>query len=89
MAYAGAEPPTAARHLFDVLATARDAAVTFCNERLAAGQPVYGYEVDDACREVIVAAGYGDAFIHRTGHSLGEAPDGITSTTWRRATAAV
>ena len=71
MAYAGAEPPAAAAHLFNVLATARDAAVAFCNARLAAGEPVYGYEVDDVCREVIVDAGYGDAFIHRTGHSLG------------------
>jgi Xaa-Pro aminopeptidase len=71
VAYAGAEPPAAAARLFDVLATARDAAVDFCNERLATGQPVYGYEVDDVCREVIADAGYGEAFIHRTGHSLG------------------
>ena len=71
MAYAGAEPPAAARRLFDVLATARDAAVAFCNERLGAGQPVYGYEVDDVCRAVIEDAGFGAAFIHRTGHSLG------------------
>jgi len=71
VAYAGAEAPAAARRLFSVLSAARDAAVAFCNERLAAGQPVYGYEVDDACRQVIVDAGYGDAFFHRTGHSLG------------------
>ena len=30
-----------------------------------------GYEVDDAVRGVIEAAGYGDFFIHRTGHSIG------------------
>jgi Xaa-Pro dipeptidase len=71
MAYAGSAVPPAARHLFDVLATARDAAVTYCNERLGAGKTVHGYEVDDACRALIAAAGYGDAFIHRTGHSLG------------------
>ena len=40
-------------------------------ERLSAGAVVHGYEVDDACRAVIAAAGYGDAFFHRTGHSLG------------------
>ena len=56
---------------FAVLAAGRDAAVRFCNERLSAGQTVYGYEVDDACRAVIARAGYGDAFFHRTGHSLG------------------
>ena len=27
--------------------------------------------MDDACRKVIADAGYGEAFIHRTGHSLG------------------
>ncbi len=27
--------------------------------------------MDDACRNVIAAAGYGAAFFHRTGHSLG------------------
>ena len=30
-----------------------------------------GFEVDDAAREVIRKAGYGDLFIHRTGHSIG------------------
>jgi Xaa-Pro aminopeptidase len=71
VAYAGAEVPPAARHLFDVLARGRDAAVAFCNARLGAGSPVHGYEVDDVCRAVIADAGFGDAFIHRTGHSLG------------------
>jgi Xaa-Pro aminopeptidase len=33
---------------------------------------VHGFEVDRATRDVIAAAGYGDQFIHRTGHSLGE-----------------
>src|SRR5262249_44710806 len=37
-----------------------------------AGSPVRGFEVDRAARDTIAAAGYGDAFIHRTGHSLGE-----------------
>jgi len=69
--YCGSEVPAAVREKFAVLAAGRDAAVRFCNERLAAGHVVYGYEVDDACRTVIADAGYGDAFFHRTGHSLG------------------
>ena len=28
--------------------------------------------VDDACRRVVIDAGYGDHFVHRTGHSIGE-----------------
>lgn len=70
-AYCGATPPAAAREIFGLVAAGRDAAVALIRRRLAAGVPVYGYEVDDACREVIAAAGYGAHFIHRTGHSLG------------------
>ena len=36
------------------------------------GRPIHGWEVDRAAREVIGTAGYGDRFVHRTGHSLGE-----------------
>jgi Xaa-Pro aminopeptidase len=32
---------------------------------------VYGWQVDDAARNVIKKAGYGDQFVHRTGHSIG------------------
>ena len=35
-----------------------------------AGKPVRGGEVDDAAREVIRSRGFGDYFIHRTGHSI-------------------
>jgi Xaa-Pro dipeptidase len=39
---------------------------------IAAARPgVAAQEVDRAARSVIVAAGYGDYFIHRTGHGLG------------------
>ena len=55
---------------------ARDAAVAFARTRLQAGQAVYGYEVDDACRAVIEQAGFGPYFIHRTGHSIGASDHG-------------
>jgi Xaa-Pro aminopeptidase len=35
------------------------------------GTPLRGFEVDDAARAVIRDAGYGEQFIHRTGHSIG------------------
>lgn len=49
---------------------ARDAAIDFLRERLAAGQPVRGADVDDAARAVIERRGFGELFIHRTGHSI-------------------
>jgi Xaa-Pro dipeptidase len=49
---------------------ARDAAITLLRQRLDAHQSVRGGEVDDAARAVITKRGYGDNFIHRTGHSI-------------------
>lgn len=49
---------------------ARDAALSLLRERIEAGKPVRGGEVDDATREVIRSRGFGDYFIHRTGHSI-------------------
>jgi Xaa-Pro aminopeptidase len=37
---------------------------------------VCGWEVDRVARAVVDAAGYGTHFMHRTGHSLGEAVHG-------------
>ncbi len=69
-AVAAAQPTAYQKEIFDTVARARDAAVQFIQQRIAAGEPIHGYEVDDACRGVITAAGYGPQFIHRTGHSI-------------------
>jgi len=34
------------------------------------GRPIAGWQVDEATREYITRAGYGQYFIHRTGHSI-------------------
>ncbi len=70
MGYAGATPPPQVQEVFDIVARARDAAFAWIDARVRAGEPVHGWEVDDVARNVIRQAGYGDAFIHRTGHSL-------------------
>lgn len=49
---------------------ARDAAISLLYERIGAGRPLSGGEVDDAARAVITKRGYGEYFIHRTGHSI-------------------
>ena len=69
--FAGEPPPEIAK-AFGVIVAGRDAAVAKVQSAVAGGQPVHGWEVDRATRDVITAAGYGDYFIHRTGHSLGE-----------------
>ncbi len=57
--------------VFGIVSAARDAALTRVQTAVAAGSPVHGWEVDRAARDLIRAAGYGDQFMHRTGHSLG------------------
>lgn len=58
-------PPDEFAELYAVLRRAQQAAC----DAVAPGVP--GEEVDTAAREVIDAAGYGGAFIHRTGHGIG------------------
>jgi Xaa-Pro dipeptidase len=70
-AFCGAEVPPKMRQVFDVVAQARDATVRHIQDRLDAGLPAYGYMADDAARNVIIRAGYGEFILHRTGHSLG------------------
>jgi Xaa-Pro aminopeptidase len=69
----GGDPDGRVRAVHDVVRRAQEAAV----DAVAPG--VTAAEVDDAARSVIEAAGYGDAFIHRTGHGVGldvhEPPD--------------
>ena len=65
-------PPAEVARVFGVVVAGRDAALARVRAAIAAGKAVHGFEVDRAARDVITAAGYGDRFIHRTGHSLGE-----------------
>ncbi len=70
MGFAGREPSTEVRGAWDVVRGARDAAVALLRERWKNKQPVTGAAVDDAARAVIRAAGLGEYFVHRTGHSI-------------------
>src|SRR5512143_1847009 len=74
MAFAGRTPPEEVTRVWAVVRDARDAAVARLAERWRAaaggGAPVTGADLDDAARGVITAAGYGEWFVHRTGHSI-------------------
>lgn len=70
--FVGTTVPEKYVKVFNVVAAARDAAVQYVRDGLAAGRRVEGHEVDDACRDVIEAAGYGEYYVHRTGHNIGQ-----------------
>ena len=73
MAFAGTENeiPERQRAVFDIVRRARDTGIAFIRERLAAGKPIEGRQVDDVVRALITEAGYGEYFVHRTGHNIG------------------
>jgi len=56
---------------FHTIVAGRDAAITKVKTGLRSGAGVRGWEVDRICRDVITDAGFGEYFVHRTGHSLG------------------
>lgn len=70
--FVGQVTPTHHCEIFDTVREARDAALAFVRARVEAREFPCGWEVDEVCRQVIRAAGYGDRFVHRTGHSIGE-----------------
>jgi Xaa-Pro aminopeptidase len=75
-AFAGKEVPAKYRDVFNIVARARDAAIAKVRGAFAAGKPLQGWEVDQAARDVIEQAGYGQYFCHRTGHSIGQETHG-------------
>lgn len=68
--YTAERVPDDVESAFRIIRHGRDAALSLVQERFASGQPIAGFEVDRACREVIESAGMGHAFIHRTGHNI-------------------
>jgi Xaa-Pro aminopeptidase len=72
MGFVGTEVPEKLDKLFKIVTDARDAGLNLVRERYGKGEEIFGWEVDDATRKVIVDAGYGEYFIHRTGHNIAE-----------------
>jgi Xaa-Pro dipeptidase len=68
--FVGESVPEKYSAIFNIVASARDNAFNLVNQRFSEQKDVKGFEVDDAARKVISYAGYGDYFIHRTGHSI-------------------
>jgi Xaa-Pro aminopeptidase len=63
--YAVGEPPPEATAYYEVLLRAQEAACAAVRPGVPLG------DVDRAARDPITDAGYGDQFIHRTGHGIG------------------
>jgi Xaa-Pro aminopeptidase len=67
----GREPSEREQLIFHTVRDARDAAIKAVEDAFAANQPIAGWQADDASRNVIRNAGFGEWFTHRTGHNIG------------------
>jgi Xaa-Pro aminopeptidase len=72
----GREPTAREQLIFNTVREARDAAIAAVQRAYAEGRPIAGWEADDAARNVIRAAGFGEWFTHRTGHNIAVAIHG-------------
>lgn len=70
-AFCGDNPLSEMTKVFGIVRDARNAAVDRVKTAFENGEKLYGFQVDDAARTLIRNAGYGDEFVHRTGHSIG------------------
>ncbi len=71
MSFLGSQVPDRHREIWEIVAGARDAAVAHLKKGASEGRAMSGAEVDDVTRRHIQERGYGEYFIHRTGHSIG------------------
>ncbi len=69
--FVGKNPSAEQKKIFQIVRDARDAGVKAVQTAIAAGRKIAGWEVDKATRDSITQAGYGQYFVHRTGHSIG------------------
>jgi len=70
--FIGGAVPEEYQKIFNVVREGRDAAIKAAQQRYPAGEVLYGWQIDDVARQSITKAGYGQYFIHRTGHSIHE-----------------
>lgn len=70
MAVAAPVVPPAVQRVWEAVRGARDAAIALFTTRVSAGAALAGWQLDRAARAVLERAGYGEAVLHRTGHSI-------------------
>ena len=69
--FVGSAVPERHAKVFEIVRDARDAGVRTVQSAIGARRKLAGWEVDKATRDSITQAGYGEYFVHRTGHSIG------------------
>ncbi len=71
VAFCGDRPAAKLERIFRVAADGRDAGLASLERAHAEQRTLQGWQVDRTVRDSIAAQGFGERFIHRTGHSIG------------------
>ena len=74
--FCGDDPPAKLQEIFRVTTGARDVGLATVEQAHRDGKVLEGWQVDRAVRDFIARHGYGDRFVHRTGHSIGTSVHG-------------
>lgn len=70
VAFTGKNPPEIVQKVFSVVKAAQETAIHFIDACLQNGCAIPGAEVDMACRYMVESHGFGNHFVHRTGHNI-------------------
>ncbi len=69
--FCGDRPPPRLEEIFRITTEARDEGLAALEQAFRQGRTLCGFEVDRVVRDHIASRGYGERFVHRTGHSIG------------------
>ncbi|HET6923172.1 MAG TPA: M24 family peptidase [Anaeromyxobacteraceae bacterium] len=70
--FCGDRPPPRLEEIFRVAAEARDLGLATVETAWREKRTLQGWQVDRAVRDHVASKGFGDRFVHRTGHSIGQ-----------------
>ena len=76
VAVAREKPTKREQEVFAIVRSAQKKATEYVIQAFSSKKPITGAEVDRVCRGVIEKSGYGEFFIHRTGHNIGQLDHG-------------
>jgi len=68
--FVGTSPSDRMQEIFNIVRQARDLGIKNVKAGVSGGKRMAGWEVDRSVRDYITTAGFGQYFIHRTGHSI-------------------
>jgi Xaa-Pro aminopeptidase len=72
MGYVGKQPTPGQQEIFNIVKDAQRAGFHLILENFKKGKTTYGWEADQVTRDYIAQKGYGDFYLHRTGHNIGQ-----------------